>query len=464
MPKRTKIVATLAGDKCTPEFVARLVAAGMDVVRLNTAHMTVEEASQAIAVIHKTAPEIAVMVDTKGPEVRVADLAEPLELAAGDEIKIYSTPTAEKRTFQVNYSRFVKEISAGQHLMLDDGEIELEVTEKTAACLTAKAINPGTIYNHKSVNAPGAKLSLPSVSRRDREFIEMAIESGVDFIAHSFVRGHNDVMAVQSILDTSDSPIKIIAKIENRQGVDNLGEILDCAYGVMVARGDLGVEVPLEDVPKFQKKIIYECMRRRKAVITATQMLQSMMNCPRPTRAEVSDVANAVLDGTDAVMLSGETSIGKYPEQAVATMRRIIVETEKMPRHMFIRAKDFTPAADPLRDYLRRLAQEAVSELPIKAIVCHSDSGAAGLISAAYRGEVPVYIFSPNWDAVRRLGLSYGVRAGHMEDCQDPREQIEKTLAALKRDKWLAAGDMVAYVGRFDAIKGNLDILSILTA
>ncbi len=461
--KRTKIVATLSNSNCVPDFIQRLADAGMDVVRLNTAHMNIADAEVAVANVRATSPTLAVMLDTKGPEVRVCNLAAPLQLERGDKVKVFSRPTEETQAFQVNYTRFVQEIKVGQRLMLDDGDIELRVLERTSGFLVAEAVNPGTIKDHKSVNAPGSDLSLPSLSKRDREFIDFAIRAEVDYIAHSFVRNHDDVMAVQSILDTAESPIRIIAKIENQDGVDNLGEILDVAAGVMVARGDLGVEVPLEDVPKMQKKIIYECMQRRKVVITATQMLQSMIENPRPTRAEVSDIANAVLDGSDAVMLSGETSIGKYPVEAVETMTRIIRETEKMPRHLFTRVREYAPPVNHVRNFLLRSAINSCSELPVKAIVCNSDSGDSGRVCAAFRGELPVIVLSRNWPVVRQLALCYGVQAGYLEDCADARELLSRTMRRLLEEKWLKGDDLVVYVGRFPSESAAANLVSIVT-
>ncbi len=461
--KRTKIVATMSNSNCVPDVIRRFAEAGMDVVRLNTAHMTLADAETAVANIRAVSPSIAVMIDTKGPEVRVCELAEPLTLEAGDTVRVFSSPvTGDGKAFQVNYSRFVQEIRVGQRLMLDDGDIELRVEQCSPSFLVAKAVNPGTIQNHKSVNAPGAKLPLPSLSKRDREFIDFAIRAEVDFIAHSFVRSHDDVMAVQSILDTAESPIKIIAKIENREGVEHLSEILNVAYGVMVARGDLGVEVPLEEVPKLQKHMIYECMRRRKVAITATQMLQSMIENPRPTRAEVSDVANAVLDGSDAVMLSGETSIGKYPVGAIETMSRIISETEGMAHQLFTRAHEYAAPVNPVRAYLLRAAVEACESLPAKALVCNSDSGASGRICASFRSEVPVFVLSNKWNVVRQLALCYGVRAGFLEDSPDAHLQLERTMRRMLDDHWLAPHDLIVYVGRFPNEDASTNLMSII--
>ena len=364
--------------------------------------------------------------------------------------------------FQVNYNKFVDEIPAGSRIMIDDGEVELIVDRKVGRVLKCRALNDGTIRNHKSVNVPGVEMNMPALTARDREFIDFAIENKLDFIAHSFVRSRDDVMAVQSILDTSDSPIGIIAKIENRQGVNNLSSILDVAYGVMVARGDLGIEIPLEEIPLIQKHMIYECMRRRKPVITATQMLQSMENNPRPTRAEVSDVANAVFDGSDAVMLSGETAQGRYPVESVAMMTRILLETERTASKLFARIDEIEAPRDAVSAYLVKTALQSPSKLPIRAIICNTATGRSPRMCAAYRGSVPIYAFSYNPGVVRQLTLSYGVCPLHRDYQENFTDLVQVPVKRLLEDKKIDPDDLVVFLGRHSLTDQSSDFCSIV--
>ena len=325
--KQTKIVCTIAHNRCEKDFIKSLFDAGMNVARLNTAHIEIEDANYIVENIRSVSNRIGILIDTKGPEVRICNLETPLIISKGQEI-IISVSENPGNGFMVNYENFVNEVPIGKDLLIDDGEIHLTVDSKNNDSLVCTATNSGEIKNKKSVNVPGVNLQMPSLTKKDAEFINWASKNEVEFIAHSFVRNNEDVMAVQKILDENNSPIKIIAKIENQEGINNLESILDSTYGIMVARGDLGIEVPAEDVPNLQKMMIQTAIKRVKPVITATQMLHSMIDNPRATRAEVSDVANAIYDGTDALMLSGETAYGNYAVEAVETMSKIARKVE----------------------------------------------------------------------------------------------------------------------------------------
>ncbi len=446
--KRTKIVATISSLNCTEQLIRDLFDAGMDVARLNTAHMTLEDASLVVGTIRKVSDRIAILIDTKGPNIRSGTM-EPLSLKEGEEVSIYcSVRPEEGKAFPVNYSRFAAEVSPGQHVLIDDGEMELEILRRERDILLCRALNDGVVYQHKSINVPGAKLKAPALTERDRQFIQFAIENDLDFIAHSFVRSRDDVMAVQSLLDTADSPIQIIAKIENREGVDHLDSIMDSCAGIMVARGDLGIEIPLEEVPIIQKKIIYECMVRRKVVITATQMLQSMVDNPRPTRAEVSDVANAVFDGTDAIMLSGETAQGKYPVKAVQMMSRIIHETEQTGNNHFVRPEKVHDAGEPVTSYMVKMAIKSGDSLPVKAIISNTASGNSCRTIAAYRGTIPVFALSYKPTVVRQLALSYGVHPTLSEYMDSPNELLKKSVELLLDEKKIGREDLIVLIGK----------------
>ena len=447
--KRTKIVATISGINCAVPFIRSLYEAGMDVARLNSAHMSIAEAEAAVANIRTVSDKIGIMIDTKGPEVRTCQMAEPLTVKSGDSITVSGEAVPAGGGFQVNYPNFCDEVKVGHRILINDGEMALLIREKQKKGVLCEVLNDGVIKNKKTVNTPDAEMNMPSLTKADRDFIEFAIRCDLDFIAHSFVRNRDDVMAVQSLLDTYRSPIKIIAKIENRQGVRNLDSILDEAYGAMVARGDLGVEIPAEEVPLIQKKIIYECVRRRKPVITATQMLQGMMENPRPTRAEVSDVANAVFDGTDAVMLSGETAQGKYPTEAVLTMSRIVRQAESASSEHFTIVKEIDCSDDVVRAFFVKNAIASASHLPVKAILCNTDTGIAACLCASHRGTVPVFALCHNRQVVRQLSLSFGVYACHSEYHEMGNALFLTSAKILLQEGKLELDDLVALLGNF---------------
>ena len=406
--KQTKIICTLSPEQCTPGFIQELVNNGMNVIRLNTAHQTIHDAEKIIAIVHSVSKNIGILVDTKGPEVRTCNLIKLLRVKRGDMVRITNTPS-QPGDFQVNYDRFVEEIPKGSSILIDDGELELLVEDQTAGHLQCVVQNDGEIKNRKSLNVPSVYLQQPTLTEKDVQFIEWATQNNVDFIAHSFVRNQSDVLAIQKILDARKSNIKIIAKIENREGIKNLESILDAAYGIMVARGDLGIEIHAEEVPFVQKEIILSCIRRCKPVITATQMLHSMITNPRPTRAEVSDVANAVLDGTDALMLSGETAYGAFPVEAVRTMSDIAQTAETQKESMCTSAPSNETSSFEQSGHLAKAAVTCTTELPIQAIVTSTREGETALLCASHRGREPIFSLSENMQTVRRLSLSYGV-------------------------------------------------------
>ncbi|WDP93143.1 MAG: pyruvate kinase [Desulfobacter sp.] len=413
MMRKTKIVATVSNLNCSPEFIGRIYEAGINVVRLNTAHMSHEDAMEVIENTRAVSEKIGILLDTKGPEIRTCDAEAPLSVKHGDFIRIKGAP-GEKSTGDlicVSYDRFVNDVPVGSSVLIDDGYIALAVMKKEDNHLICHVENDGTIHPRKSINIPSVHVKLPALSEKDKGFIKFAAEQNLDFIAHSFVRNKEDVMAVQSILDKKKSPIKIIAKIENAQGVENLEEILDHAYGVMIARGDLAVEIPTEQIPLIQKQIVQTCIERRRPVIVATQMLHSMIDSPRPTRAEVSDVANACLDHADALMLSGETANGKYPEVAVRTMAKIAKEVEAK-RSSFIDVP-YT-SENKVTAYLAKAAVKAALRLNTKGIVADSVSGKSILALAAYRGDNPIFAQVYDKKVMRQLSLSFGVFADYI--------------------------------------------------
>lgn len=446
MKKGTKIIATISDRKCDVEFLTELFEEGMNVVRLNTAHQSRSDAQKVIDNVRKVSDKIALLIDTKGPEIRTVGIEKDLLLAKGDQIKIVDAKSALKGedTFSVSYEFFIQDIEVGNRILIDDGDLELLVIEKTSECLIVEAQNEGNLKNRKSVNIPGVSINLPSLSQKDRDFIQFAIDQDIDFIAHSFVRKKEDVLDIQEILDARESKIKIIAKIENQEGVDNIDEILEYVYGVMVARGDLAIEIPAAKIPVIQRRIIRKCIDAKKSVIIATQMLHSMIENPRPTRAEVSDIANAIYNKTDAIMLSGETAYGDYPVEAVRVMTEVAKEVEKelVPDKL-----DREPRHKEVTSVLARSAVNASQFLPIKAIVIDTLTGRTGRYISSYRGNVPVYALCYSKRVMRELALSYGVEA-HYKELLDSRDEFVKdAILTLMGKGYFTVDDSVIILG-----------------
>jgi len=462
MRKQTKIVATISDINCEVEFIKRLYDEGMNVARLNTAHQSQDDTRRVIENIRKVSNKIPLLLDTKGPEIRTTQVPENLEIQTGDVI--YLTGNLIEQTdapiIGVSYPDIATEIPVGARILIDDGDIELIVTAIDSEKLTCEAQNPGKIKSKKSINIPGVVLNLPALSPKDIDYIDFAIENDIDFIAHSFVRCKEDVIEIQNILDKRNSKIKIIAKIENQQGVDNLYEILDHVYGVMVARGDLGIEIPAEKIPIIQKNIIKACNCARKPVIVATQMLHSMIQKPRPTRAEVTDVANAIYIGADALMLSGETTFGKYPVEAVQTMAKIAVEVEVNKKNVVKLMKSTTNLVSA---FLCKAAVEASEQLPIKAIIADSHTGRTVRELAAYRSKNPIYAICYNEHVMRELALTYGVYADYMPKPDSTDEFIRAALNSLITQYQFNEDELILIIaGNFDRDK-NASFIDICT-
>ena len=407
--KRTKIVATISDKRCEIGFLRELYEAGMNVVRLNTAHQTLDEAMKVVRNVRAVSDQIALLIDTKGPEVRTCDIVVPVRVGKGEIIFMTGDRTlVAEKLIHVSYEHFVRDVQIGDKILVDDGEVELIVRDKKENCLELEASNPGEIKDKKSINVPGVNMHLESLSDKDRKFIQFAMDNKLDFIAHSFVRNKQDVMEIQQILDEQHSNIKIIAKIENQEGVNHIDEILDHVYGVMVARGDLAIEIDAEKIPLIQRYIVNKCIESKKPVIIATQMLHTMIAHPRPTRAEVCDIANAVFSGTDAIMLSGETAYGDYPLEAVKVMSRVAEANESIlppdANRNLVRINNEITAA------LARVAVRMTTMLPIKAIVVDTNSGRTARYLSAFRGGLPVYARCYDEHVMRELALSFGVR------------------------------------------------------
>jgi pyruvate kinase len=456
--KKTKIVATISDLMCEPDYIKALFDAGVNVVRMNTAHINREGATKIMNNVRSVSDKIALLMDTKGPEVRTANMGSPILVNTGDKLKVTGDLT-QTDCMHVNYPDFVEDIPVGSMLLIDDGDIELEVKDKDANFLYTEATNRGTIKNKKSVNIPGVSIKLPSLTEKDKDFILFAIENKIEFIAHSFVRNKEDVIDIQQILNEHSSPIRIIAKIENQEGVDKIDEILDHAYGVMIARGDLGIEVPAEQIPVLSRKLIRKCIERKRPVIMATQMLHTMIEHPRPTRAEVSDIANAVYNRCDAIMLSGETASGKYGVEAVNVMTKVAIEVEQNKD----RRNDIEPPINfDTSSFLAKTAMAAGAEMKTTAIVTDTLSGHNARHISAFRIDMPLYAKCYRPRVMRELALSYGVFPSLIEPKKHRSETLCTALKSLVEDGSLSLDDRIVYVGTSLGIRGKATFLEII--
>lgn len=449
MQKFTKIVATVSDKRCDVDFIKKLVEAGVNVVRMNSAHLDYDGFKKIVDNTRAADDSVAIMMDTKGPEIRttVTVTGDPVEYHTGDVVKIYGNPDGKTSETEIclNYPAIATTLKPGDRLLIDDGEMEFQVTEISGDSITAVAKNDGTVGSRKSVNLPGISIDLPAVTERDKRNIGYAVELGVDFIAHSFVRSAADVKEVQQILDSLRAETKIISKIENQEGVDNFDEILKASYGIMVARGDLGIEVAPERIPGIQTMLIRKCIKAHKPVIVATQMLHTMIEHPRPTRAEISDVANAVYQRADAMMLSGETAYGKYPVEAVRTMTNVAREVESSIGGK----REVPPLLDS--DITSFLAHEAVlseNRVGTKAIFTDAYHGVSARFISSFRGHNPTFAICHNRNVQRWLALSYGVKAYFYQQA-NPRFFLPHSAEAVRKivnEELVGMHDRIAYL------------------
>ena len=451
--KQTKIVCSISDFRCDVEFLRKLFFEGMNVVRMNTAHATKEGMTQVIKNVRAVSPHIGILIDTKGPEVRSTTVKEPISYKTGDVVKIFGRPEMESThdIVNVSYKDFCRDVHEGNHILFDDGALDMLVMENTGPMIVAQVQNDGVLGSRKSVNVPGVHIDLPAITERDRSNILFAIEQDIDFIAHSFVRSAADVKAVQDILDEHNSDIKIISKIENQEGVDNIDEIIEASYGIMVARGDLGIEIPLERIPGIQREIIRKCVHARKPVIVATQMLHSMITQPRPTRAEVTDIANAIYMRTDALMLSGETATGKYPIEAVKTMSTIAEQAERDRQRLS--GFDIPLSANcSQKEYLAHAAIDSTRRLGVAGIIADSMTGEVVRYLASFRGPKPILAICYRDKTQRLLNLSYGVIPVFQQDANSPEFTFLAALRMLKQKGYVTMDDKIAY------LSGNLGL------
>ncbi|MEK3807672.1 pyruvate kinase [Metabacillus sp. SLBN-84] len=450
--RKTKIVCTIGPASESVEKLTQLMEAGMNVSRLNFSHGDFEEHGARIKNIREAAAKlnknVAILLDTKGPEIRTHSMQDgAIELVAGSEVTVSMTEvlgTADK--FSISYEGLINDVHTGSIILLDDGLIGLEVIEinKQANEIRTKILNTGTLKNKKGVNVPGVSVKLPGITEKDANDILFGIEQGVDFIAASFVRRAADVLEIRELLEKNGAPqIQIIPKIENQEGVDNIDEILEVSDGLMVARGDLGVEIPAEEVPLVQKELIKKCNAAGKPVITATQMLDSMQRNPRPTRAEASDVANAIFDGTDAIMLSGETAAGSYPVEAVQTMNNIASRAEQALDYKQILAKRSEQADMTITDAIGQSVAHTGLNLQAAAIVATTESGHTARMISKYRPKAPIVAVTSCESVSRKLALVWGVHSRNGEQSSSTDEMLDQAVQESLLSGVVKHGDLI---------------------
>lgn len=448
--RKTKIVCTIGPSSEPPEMLRKLVEAGMNVARLNFSHGDFEEHGGRITNIRKVSQElnrtVAILLDTKGPEIRTGKLREePIELIQDETITLTTEEIlGDAKRISITYAQLPQDVEVGSTILIDDGLIGLRVTAVNGTEIECHIVNGGTLKSKKGVNVPGVRISLPGITEKDAADIVFGIEQGVDFIAASFVRKASDVLEIRELLEKHNANhIHIISKIENQEGVDNLDEILEVSDGLMVARGDLGVEIPAEEVPLVQKRMIEKCNLAGKPVITATQMLDSMQRNPRPTRAEASDVANAIFDGTDAIMLSGETAAGKYPVESVQTMSRIAEKAESALEYREIFTKQSLAQQTTITEAISQAVANSALDLDAKAIITSTESGYTARMVSKYRPKAPIVAVTPNAQIMRRLCLVWGVVPVEGVDAMNTDEMFQMALDRSMKADLIKLGDLV---------------------
>ena len=468
--KRTKIVCTLGPASDSKPVLRKMVENGMNVARLNFSHGSHEEHKAKMDLVKEVSKElgqtVALLLDTKGPEGRIRQFESgQVLLKEGDPFTLTTKEiNGNQEMVSVTYPNLPRELSPGKMILIDDGLIQLRVLEVTDTEVRCVVENGGVLSNNKSINCPDVNISLPAITQKDREDIEFGIREGIDFIAASFVRKADDVIEIRRVLEENrGNQIQIISKIENREGVNNIEEIIEVSDGIMVARGDLGVEIPPEEVPLVQKLIINKCNQAGKPVITATQMLDSMIRNPRPTRAEVADVANAIFDGTDAIMLSGETAAGKYPVEAVLTMNRIAQTTEDSLDYKE-RLGNFITKEISITNAISHATCTTAQELGAAAIFTATSSGHTARMVSKYRPSSPIIAFTPNEKVVNQLQLVWGVYPVLVKEFTNTDEIFEHSVEKALDRKLVNLGDLVVITAGIPVgIAGTTNLIKVQT-
>lgn len=460
--RKTKIICTIGPASSNRNTLKELMLAGMNVARLNFSHGTHEEQLEKINLIKEVRQElgfhVAIMLDTKGPEIRTGVFdKEEIELQEGQDFTLTTRDVmGTEKICSVSYRDLPADVEKGSRILIDDGLIELTVKSVKDNDILCVVNNTGIVKNHKGINVPGVKINLPAVTERDKSDIRFGVENGIDALAASFIRKVSDVVAVRETLaECGGSDVFVISKIESKEGVDNVGEIISASDGIMVARGDLGVEIPVEEIPIIQKKIIRRCNFEGKTVITATQMLDSMMRNPRPTRAEVTDVANAILDGTDVIMLSGETASGKYPVETVETMVNIALNAETaIPYAEILRERSY------MRDYsvtnaIGHATCTSAQGLKATAILTPTSSGHTAFVVAQFKPQAPIIAFTDKTAVARQLSLCWGTVPLLIGKSEHERQIFEDAIAMSKGRGLIKDGETIIITAGVPVLKGG---------
>ena len=466
--KKTKIVCTLGPVSQSEETLTKLIENGLNVCRFNFSHGSHEEHKERMDIVKKVRDElkkpVAILLDTKGPEIRTGNFADPeVFLEEGSKFIITMADViGNKEMCTVSYKGLAEDVVEGDTILIDDGLVGLKVENVVGEEIHCVVENSGIVKNHKGVNVPGVKINLPALTPKDISDIEFGITQGIDFIAASFVRKASDVLAIREVLENNNATdIQIISKIENQEGVDNLDEILQVSDGLMVARGDLGVEIPTEDIPIVQKQMIKKCNALGKPVITATQMLDSMIRNPRPTRAEVTDVANAIYDGTDAIMLSGETAAGKYPVEAVKVMPAIAKRIEEtLDYDTILRSKGLNNTN--VTDAISYATCTTAKSLTASGIVTSTSSGYTARMVSKFRPKTPIIAATPNERTSRQLSLSWGVYTVMCEQAENTDDLIDNSIEASKNEGYIHEGELVVITtGVPTGVSGTTNLIKV---
>ncbi len=467
--RKTKILCTLGPASNSAKVIHELLDAGMNAVRLNFSHGTHEEHAEQIRLVRAAAQNVdrmtPIVADLQGPKVRTGKLAAggAVELRAGNLLRL--TPRAIKgdaETVSIDYDSLANDVKPGDAILLADGAVRLEVRSVEGGDVVCEVLNDGELGERKGVNVPGASMSVPSITQKDKRDLRFALDQQVDYIAQSFVRQASDVKLARRLIDLAESPAHLIAKIEKPQALENLDEILEIADGLMVARGDLGVELNPWQVPIEQKRMITKAAQWRKLVITATQMLESMIHSPMPTRAEASDVANAVIDGTDAVMLSAETAVGEYPVEAVRMMAKIIEAAEAHVGGPNLKLGPAPRAEDEFSIEVAHSAARLAEHLGAKYIVVYTETGYSARLISKHHPSCPIVALSRHPEVCHRAKLLWGVRSKIIAEPADLDGLVECVEALLLQSSWVSAGDLVLIVaGTPFAVRGRTDLIKI---
>ena len=464
-PRRTKIVATVGPATLKPEVLRQLIKAGATTLRINFSHGTQQDHQKAIRLIRQTAFEldqpVGILQDLQGPKIRLGKYDEgKITLAKGDAYTLTSRPVKCDRTIgYVSYDKLAQEVPENATILLDDGKVEMKVEQidKTTQDLHCRVVVGGVLSSNKGVNFPGVCLSVKALTQKDREDLMFGLDQGVDWIALSFVRNPQDILEIKDIIASAGKSIPVIAKIEKHEAIEQMDAILSLCDGAMVARGDLGVELPAEDVPILQKRLIATANRLGIPIITATQMLDSMVNNPRPTRAEVSDVANAILDGTDAVMLSNETAVGNYPVEAVETMATIAcrIEQEQHTNNLKRTKRSITHA-------ISAAVGQIASQLDAAAIMTLTKTGATARNVSKFRPKTPILAITPHVYVSRRLQLVWGVKPLLVLDLSSATQTFQAAINVAQEKKLLSAGNLVVMTaGTLQGVAGSTDLIKV---